>query len=374
MVGYEFALPADYKSGPIKYNTGQPMGAYSSWTVFALTHHLIIRICAMKVGQPYFTNYCLLGDDVVIKSRAVAEMYLKTMNELGVDISEQKSHVSKDTYEFAKRWIRNGIELSGAQVQAFMSTNKYYLLAQEWVNLMIRWDMNISIEPEALGDMFQALSLNRYLVRKAVKFLLLPRPVMGNDLREQITRFVTKVYPTVIGCFSTPSSQRAYDWYVSAAAEAKARILDASILDLIGTSKTYIRKLRNILKSYDGTDAQSALRSVPAVELILNQYELLNNQIEDLRDPLVTKPEGLIFEKEIRLGFDPTRLFNTRRHEIVLSSNATLVNSITIWTKEFDAVMTIVMTDQIDENAERALAKKLFRTKVIGTVMPGFPL
>jgi hypothetical protein len=38
------------------------------------------------------------------------------MEALGVEISVQKTHVSKDTYEFAKRWIRpfgNVKELTG---------------------------------------------------------------------------------------------------------------------------------------------------------------------------------------------------------------------------------------------------------------------
>jgi hypothetical protein len=30
-------------------------------------------------------------------------MYKKWMNHLGVDLSDAKTHVSKDTYEFAKR-------------------------------------------------------------------------------------------------------------------------------------------------------------------------------------------------------------------------------------------------------------------------------
>lgn len=45
----------------------------------------------------------MLGDDVVINDNDVAALYKKVMLNIGVDCSEQKSHVSKDTYEFAKR-------------------------------------------------------------------------------------------------------------------------------------------------------------------------------------------------------------------------------------------------------------------------------
>jgi hypothetical protein len=45
----------------------------------------------------------ILGDDIVIKNDKVAKTYIKVMNSLGVDISLNKTHVSFDTYEFAKR-------------------------------------------------------------------------------------------------------------------------------------------------------------------------------------------------------------------------------------------------------------------------------
>jgi len=60
-------------------------------------------MAALKVGKPYFTNYIILGDDIVIKSTAVAESYKAMISALGVSISPMKTHVSKDTYEFAKR-------------------------------------------------------------------------------------------------------------------------------------------------------------------------------------------------------------------------------------------------------------------------------
>jgi hypothetical protein len=32
-----------YKEKSYVYNVGQPMGAYSSWAVFTLSHHLIVH-------------------------------------------------------------------------------------------------------------------------------------------------------------------------------------------------------------------------------------------------------------------------------------------------------------------------------------------
>jgi len=55
------------EGGRIKYNAGQPMGAYSSWPVFALSHHLIVQIAGQRAGFPVpYSNYMLLGDDIVL--------------------------------------------------------------------------------------------------------------------------------------------------------------------------------------------------------------------------------------------------------------------------------------------------------------------
>jgi hypothetical protein len=35
-----------WKDEQIKYSVGQPMGAYSSWAMLALTHHVIVRLAA----------------------------------------------------------------------------------------------------------------------------------------------------------------------------------------------------------------------------------------------------------------------------------------------------------------------------------------
>lgn len=96
------------------YSVGQPMGAYSSWASLAVTHHLIVQWAAHLCGKPLgFNQYILLGDDIVIKDDNVALKYIWVMTQLGVEISESKTHVSSDTYEFAKRWIRGSDELTG---------------------------------------------------------------------------------------------------------------------------------------------------------------------------------------------------------------------------------------------------------------------
>lgn len=98
---------------PLYYAVGQPMGALSSWASMALTHHLIVKIAALRAGIHNFKDYAILGDDVVIADALVANAYLALVTSLGLDISLHKSLVSSTGYfEFAKRLIGPGSECS----------------------------------------------------------------------------------------------------------------------------------------------------------------------------------------------------------------------------------------------------------------------
>lgn len=93
-----------FSKDPVRYNTGQPMGAYSSWAMFTLSHHVVVRIAAYKSGcRLRNLPYILLGDDIVIRNNGIAREYSKILKHLGVEVSEPKTHHSKKMFEFAKR-------------------------------------------------------------------------------------------------------------------------------------------------------------------------------------------------------------------------------------------------------------------------------
>lgn len=74
--------------------------------MLALTHHYIVLLAARRVGFSSFSHYAILGDDIVIANRSVAEAYHNIMTEiLGVEINLSKSLVSEHSFEFAKRLI-----------------------------------------------------------------------------------------------------------------------------------------------------------------------------------------------------------------------------------------------------------------------------
>jgi hypothetical protein len=104
MTDREWYFPSENRF--LRYSVGQPMGALSSWAMLALTHHYIVGVAANRVGLLGFNHYALLGDDIVIANKSVADSYYYLMTEvLGVSINLSKSLVSSNSFEFAKRLI-----------------------------------------------------------------------------------------------------------------------------------------------------------------------------------------------------------------------------------------------------------------------------
>lgn len=120
-----------YGKKSFTYNVGQPMGAYSSWPIMALTHHIIVLASGAK-------NYALLGDDICLVGTKTAKKYIATMSSLGVEISLEKSVVpTKDSKrnntvsaEFAKRIFRDGVEISPIPPKLIFELNKPNIFLQ----------------------------------------------------------------------------------------------------------------------------------------------------------------------------------------------------------------------------------------------------
>jgi hypothetical protein len=97
------------KARVYRFTRGQPLGYYSSWPMFTLTHHVLVWIAAYRVHPgKRFLNYAILGDDIVIGDPGVAREYSVIMEEAMGIISKEKSLVSTNgCCEFAKRFIIN---------------------------------------------------------------------------------------------------------------------------------------------------------------------------------------------------------------------------------------------------------------------------
>jgi len=133
----------------VSYSVGQPMGAYASWAALAMTHHVLLRTLANKVGADQ-TAYLVLGDDVVIADRALAKAYLEEVQSLGIQISLGKSLTPDKQLigfaaEFAKQVVWNGENRTALSAdllkQVFLDYQwwNFPLLVHEYCTKTGRW-------------------------------------------------------------------------------------------------------------------------------------------------------------------------------------------------------------------------------------------
>jgi len=89
----------------VKYSVGQPMGAYSSFNMLALTNHVVNQAALILANVKYVPStgqYAVLGDDVAIKVGSAALIYKSLLDDLGVETNPIKGF-SGNVIEFAKR-------------------------------------------------------------------------------------------------------------------------------------------------------------------------------------------------------------------------------------------------------------------------------
>jgi hypothetical protein len=141
----------------IRYSVGQPMGALSSWASLALTHHFIVQFCAYTVGfEKWFTEYAVLGDDIVIANAKVANQYLEVMRVLGVGIGLHKSLLSGagTALEFAKRTFFKGVDVSPIPLTELVSSFNSPSSAVSFIN---KYGLTLASFLKAAGHKFRVL-------------------------------------------------------------------------------------------------------------------------------------------------------------------------------------------------------------------------
>lgn len=95
---------------PLRFAQGTPLGALSAWPAFALTHHLLVQDAARRAGvSGWFSNYAIVGDDLVLGDAAVAAEYRITLDFCDVKVSREKSIESTNSScEFCSRFRWRG--------------------------------------------------------------------------------------------------------------------------------------------------------------------------------------------------------------------------------------------------------------------------
>jgi len=102
----------EHSAPEVRYEVGQGMGLFSSWSSMALLHHYIVsEICNVSVDR-----YSLVGDDLLMRD-ALPEYakYVEFMTEIGVTVNQNKTLVSTQaphTIEFARNYIIRGHKIN----------------------------------------------------------------------------------------------------------------------------------------------------------------------------------------------------------------------------------------------------------------------
>ena len=169
--------PYTWRKRYIKFNTGQPLGYYGCWSLFSLSHHCMVWMAAANVDGRYrqkpFTDYALLGDDIVIINPAVAKEYKRIMVKLGVSISEGKSLVSSNgSFEFAKQfWVKRGqVNLSPVSAPAVLAARSFIGLTQ--LGLKYKVSKNVILRLNGVGFRTRSRLSSWTLLSRKTKRLL----------------------------------------------------------------------------------------------------------------------------------------------------------------------------------------------------------
>lgn len=118
------------------------MGALSSWGALALLHHAIVQFAAQNSGfVGWFDAYLVLGDDIIIADKKVAESYLTICQQYGITISVAKSLISnKGLINFASQVIINGKNISPISLREELGSQTMSQRLEFAKRICRRWD------------------------------------------------------------------------------------------------------------------------------------------------------------------------------------------------------------------------------------------
>jgi hypothetical protein len=162
-----------------KYSIGQPMGLYSSWATFTITHHCVVHFISDYYCNKKFPGmYGIVGDDNFLTDPQIAYYYNKFMESVGVKVNLMKSYAPEVTFnpndksqkinmklpstcEFVKRLSHQGVEVTGISpgiiLQGF---NSYWNTAELFSFLTLHGFADISKPP--VSQIAKMLGLNKY--------------------------------------------------------------------------------------------------------------------------------------------------------------------------------------------------------------------
>jgi hypothetical protein len=167
----------------VTYKCGQPMGAYASWPLCSLAHHLLVEYSAYKAGiKSSKESYRLIGDDVIITDEKTAQNYQKFIQSLGIEINLGKTVISKQASDYsgaevAKQLYLNGTCLSPVTPGFIRDMRKPYMLNTCIRVLLDRYDFLSNQDPANIIDLFYPM--RKHKKNRWISWLLCSNPING---------------------------------------------------------------------------------------------------------------------------------------------------------------------------------------------------
>lgn len=138
----------------VRYGTGQPMGALSSWASMAIVHHALVQFSHWRStgSAKWFKTYLVLGDDVdIAKQQAVATQYQACCDGFKIVIGLVKSlRSNKNVFEFANRRFCEDGDISPLSLKEELSASTWARRLEYAKRILSRYGSKTTDEPSAL--------------------------------------------------------------------------------------------------------------------------------------------------------------------------------------------------------------------------------
>jgi len=326
---------------PVIYGAGQPMGAYSSWAAMALTHHVLVQYASVLAGVTtpveYFDSYVLLGDDLVIAHREVALSYKKLCSSLDMPISEDKSLISERMFEFAKRYVIDGVEVTPYSIGGMLESRKKYSLLHEFLINQAKhgWNLPIGKHPDLISNicgLFGKFSHRERIIKLYMVYHyiteMLKHPeysgegaVLSNQLILAVKQYFHRAFPLQ----QVISPAKVHDLLLDFIKEVKLRIVVRDIGKLFEGRNAIVKAMdKPFIDAFPGLSVQlyQALRreTNPIFEVT---NRLLRKSVEEA-NTLVSDPNIDIFSVGISKYFIGKDVFSLRRSRSISLAQAQL--------------------------------------------------
>jgi hypothetical protein len=348
MTHHEFKVPWTNQPSYVKYEQGQPMGAYSSWAMFSLCHHIVVQLSAKRAGLKLpFNDYALLGDDIVLTNSLVTKYYKEIMAKMGVEFSPTKSHESIDTFEFAKRWFKQGVEITGAPLRSLLHSPKYSFVATLIdTSIERRWLpdghslITIGLIRE-LFDLFHSREQARYYAKKSYLVSLLPRRTDSLVTADQkLWKVLNWHYSDLLGCNGMKVTNFTKLFWYQTLAFQKIQLIETGI-------KESFKKLHGFIHNNDLSEVLNEtgahgqpMTILPPIRVALDNARELQEALDRYTDEEWYEPEQALdtyLRNDADLSFDPAQVFQHRSHEMILIKQSKILKQLESWLRDFKA-------------------------------------